>query len=162
MGSCTCTCSRQLRAGGRARRTKPLLPAAGNVHRRLHGNVACCTPPPPTQHWVSGLRDEGEVLGRAPSSSVKLPAFSLAASLPARGVTDTLAPRTLRSCLWLRWDSNKVPPPPLAHARPCLSTGWALNRRFEEILGPLFLWSRMEDWVSVERLYRERGAHSCL
>ena len=53
-------------------------------------------------------------------------------------------------------------PPPLAHARPCLSTGWALNRRFEEILGPLFLWSRMEDWVSVERLYRERGAHSCL
>ena len=55
-----------------------------------------------------------------------------------------------------------VPPPPLAHARPCLSTGWALNRRFEEILGPLFLWSRMEDWVSVERLYRERGAHSCL
>ena len=54
------------------------------------------------------------------------------------------------------------PPPPLAHARPCLSTGWALNRRFEEILGPLFLWSRMEDWVSVERLYRERGAHSCL
>ena len=54
------------------------------------------------------------------------------------------------------------PPPSLAHARPCLSTGWALNRRFEEILGPLFLWSRMEDWVSVERLYRERGAHSCL
>ena len=51
------------------------------------------------------------------------------------------------------------PPPPLAHARPCLSTGWALNRRFEEILGPLFLWSRMEDWVSVECLYRERGAH---
>ena len=44
------------------------------------------------------------------------------------------------------------PPPSLAHARPCLSTGWALNRRFEEILGPLFLWSRMEDWVSVERL----------
>ena len=37
----------------------------------------------------------------------------------------------------------QVPPPPLAHARPCLSTGWALNRRFEEILGPLFLWSRM-------------------
>ena len=55
-----------------------------------------------------------------------------------------------------------VPPPPLAHARPCLSTGWALNRRFEEILGPLFLWSRMEDWVFVECLYRERGAHSCL
>ena len=54
------------------------------------------------------------------------------------------------------------PPPPLAHARPCLSTGWALNRRFEEILGPLFLWSRMKDWVSVERLYRERGAHPCL
>ena len=50
-------------------------------------------------------------------------------------------------------------PPPLAHARPCLSTGWALNRRFEETLGPLFLWSKMEDWVSVERLYRERGAH---
>ena len=36
--------------------------------------------------------------------------------------------------------------------------GWALNSRFEEILGPLFLWSRMEDWVFVERLYRERGA----
>ena len=53
-------------------------------------------------------------------------------------------------------------PPPFAHARPCLSTGWALNCRFEEIMGPLFLWSRMEDWVSVERLYRERGAHSCL
>ena len=53
-------------------------------------------------------------------------------------------------------------PPPLAHARPCLSTGWALNRHFEEILGPLFLWSRMEDWVFVERLYRERGAQSCL
>ena len=35
-------------------------------------------------------------------------------------------------------------PPPLAHGRPCLSTGWALNRRFEEILGPLFLWSRMK------------------
>ena len=57
---------------------------------------------------------------------------------------------------------TRYPPPPLAHARPCLSTGWALNRRFEEILGPLFLWSRMEDWVSKERLYRERGAHSCL
>ena len=55
-----------------------------------------------------------------------------------------------------------LPPPPLAHARPCLSTGWALNRRFEEILGPLFLWSRMEDWVFVECLYRERGAQSCL
>ena len=54
------------------------------------------------------------------------------------------------------------PPPPLAHARPCLSTGWALNRRFEEILGPLFLWSRMEGWVFVEYLYRERGAQSCL
>ena len=55
-----------------------------------------------------------------------------------------------------------VPPAPPAHARPCLSTGWALNRRFEEILGPLFLWSTMEDRVSVERSYRERGAHSCL
>ena len=43
-------------------------------------------------------------------------------------------------------------PSRLAHARPCLSIGWALNCRFEEILGPLFLWSRMEDWVSVERL----------
>ena len=49
------------------------------------------------------------------------------------------------------------PPPPLAHARPCLSTGWALNRCFEEILRPLFLWSRMEDWVLVECLYREKG-----
>ena len=38
----------------------------------------------------------------------------------------------------------KIGPPPLAHAQPCLSTGWALNRRFEEILGPLFLWSRKE------------------
>ena len=28
-----------------------------------------------------------------------------------------------------------TPPPPPAHARPCLSTGWALNRRFEEIVG---------------------------
>ena len=54
-------------------------------------------------------------------------------------------------------DKGRVPPPPLAHARPCLSTGWALNRRFEEILGPLFLWSRMEDWVFVECLYREKG-----
>ena len=53
-------------------------------------------------------------------------------------------------------------PPPLAHARPCLSTGWALNRRFEGVLGRLFLWSRMEDWVFVEHLYRERGAQSCL
>ena len=35
-------------------------------------------------------------------------------------------------------------PPPFAHARPCLSTGWALNRRFEEILGPLCSWSRKE------------------
>ena len=57
---------------------------------------------------------------------------------------------------------TRVPPPPFAHARPCLSTGWALNHRFEEILGPLFLWSRMEDWVFVQRLYRERGAQSCL
>ena len=55
-----------------------------------------------------------------------------------------------------------TPPPPLAHAPPCLSTGGALNRCFEEILGPLFLWSRMEDWVFVEQLYRERGAQSCL
>jgi hypothetical protein len=47
-----------------------------------------------------------------------------------------------------------------AHARSCLSTGWALNRRFEEILGPLFF--VLEDWVFVERLYRERGAQSCL
>ena len=54
------------------------------------------------------------------------------------------------------------PPPTFVHARPCLSTGWALNRRFEDLLGPLFLWSRMEDWVFVERLYRERGARSCL
>ena len=36
------------------------------------------------------------------------------------------------------------PPPPSAHARPCLSTEWALTRRFEEILGPLSLWSRKE------------------
>ena len=64
--------------------------------------------------------------------------------------------RTLRHAIWV------PPPPPLAHARSCLSTGWALNRRFKEILRPLFLWSRMEDWVFVERLYRERGAQSCL
>ena len=50
-----------------------------------------------------------------------------------------------------------LPPPPLAHVRPGLSTGWALNRRFEENLGPPFLWSRMEDWVFVERLYRKKG-----
>ena len=53
-----------------------------------------------------------------------------------------------------------MPPPP-----PCtctVSMVWALNRRFEEILRPLFLWSRMEDWVFVERLCRERGAQSCL
>ena len=49
----------------------------------------------------------------------------------------------------------RTPPPP-AHARPCLSTGRALNRCFEEILGPLFLWS-IEDGVFVECLYRERG-----
>ena len=55
-----------------------------------------------------------------------------------------------------------IPPPPFAHARPCLSTGWALNHCFEELLGPLFLWSRMEDWVFFECLYRERGAQSCL
>ena len=54
------------------------------------------------------------------------------------------------------------PPPSLAHARPCLSTGWALNRRSEEIFGALFWWSTMEDWVFVEHLYREREAHSCL
>ena len=54
------------------------------------------------------------------------------------------------------------PPPPFAHARPCPSTGWALNRRSEETLGPLFLWSRMEDWAFVERLGRERGAQSYL
>ena len=53
-------------------------------------------------------------------------------------------------------------PPPLAHARPCLSTGWALNCRFEEILGPLFLWSRMEDWVSAERCTGKEGLiHVC-
>ena len=33
---------------------------------------------------------------------------------------------------------NDTYPPPLAHARPYLSTGWALNCRFEEILGLLF------------------------
>ena len=49
--------------------------------------------------------------------------------------------------------NTSYPPPPPAHARPCLSTGWALNRRFKEILGPLFSWSRMEDWVFVERLH---------
>ena len=39
--------------------------------------------------------------------------------------------------------TSAVPPLPLAQAWPCLSTGWALNRRFQEILGPLFLWSQM-------------------
>ena len=53
---------------------------------------------------------------------------------------------------------GQIRPPPLAHAWPCLSTGLALKRRFKEILGPLFLCSRLEDWVFVERLYRERGA----
>ena len=56
--------------------------------------------------------------------------------------------------------SPPTPPPPLAHAQPCLSTGWVLNRSFEEILGPLFLRSKMEDWVIVGRSYRERGAQS--
>ena len=58
-----------------------------------------------------------------------------------------------------------LPPPPLAHARLSVSTVWALfclNRRFQQILGPLFLWSKMEDGVLVQRLYRERGAQSCL
>ena len=36
------------------------------------------------------------------------------------------------------------------------------DRFFEEILGPLVLWSGMEDWVYVECLYRERGAQSFL
>ena len=36
-----------------------------------------------------------------------------------------------------RWGALP-PPPPFAHARPCLSTEWALKRHFEEILGPLF------------------------
>ena len=48
-----------------------------------------------------------------------------------------------------------------ANAPLKLSTGWALNHRFEEMLGPLFLWSRLEDWVFVEHLYRARGAQSC-
>ena len=44
-----------------------------------------------------------------------------------------------------------------------LSMEWAVNRRFEEILGPLFLWSKMEDFgCLVQRLYKERGAQSCL
>ena len=36
-----------------------------------------------------------------------------------------------------------IPPLPLAQARPCLSTGWALNHCFSEFSGPLFLWSQM-------------------
>ena len=32
-----------------------------------------------------------------------------------------------------------------------------LGYDFEEVLGPLFLWSRMEDWVFVTRLYSERS-----
>ena len=64
-------------------------------------------------------------------------------------------------CLFVA-GSSYPPPPPLAHARPCLSTGWALNHLFEEIWGPLSLCSRMEHWVFVECLYRERGAQSCL
>ena len=63
------------------------------------------------------------------------------------------------SCWWETGGGShrRIIPPPPAHARPCLSTRWALNS-FEEILGPLFLWSRMEDWVFGERLCRERGA----
>ena len=54
------------------------------------------------------------------------------------------------------------PPLPLRMHGLVEARGWALNRRLEEIMGPLFLWSRMEDWVSVERLYRERGdSHVC-
>ena len=49
-----------------------------------------------------------------------LPSLSLAASLPARGVTDTVAPRTPRSCLWLQRDLNQVP---LVQA----SRAWHLN-----------------------------------
>ena len=79
---------------------------------------------------------------------------------PGRGSLTPNVQSALDSCLrgmWVSMTTIKqwLPPPPLAHARPCLSTGWALNRRFEEILGPLFLWSRMEDWVYVECLYRE-------
>ena len=45
-----------------------------------------------------------------------------------------------------------IPAPlPLAHARPCLSTGWALNCRFEQILGPLFLWSRLDTIIGPSR-----------
>ena len=56
--------------------------------------------------WCSakGKVRQGKVLGRAPSSSVNLPYLSLAASLPARGVTDTGT-----ACLWLQRDSNQAP-----------------------------------------------------
>ena len=47
--------------------------------------------------WGVG-KDKGKVLGRfSELQRNRDPYLSLAASLPARGVTDTLAPRTLRS-----------------------------------------------------------------
>ena len=57
---------------------------------------------------------------------------------------------------------GNLPPPPPCACTALSKHGVGVEPPFEEILGPLFLWSRMEDWVFVERLYRERGAHSCL
>ena len=49
---------------------------------------------------------QGRLPGRSLDTSVKLP-FILAASLPARGVSDIIAPRTAVHCCL--WGSNQVP-----------------------------------------------------
>ena len=74
----------------------------------------------------------------------------------------TLVGADIHNIVGLSASAMLLLPLPLAHAWPCLSTGWVLNRRFEEILVLLFLWSKMEKWVFVERLKRERRAQSCL
>ena len=48
------------------------------------------------------------------------------------------------------------PPPPVAQARACPSTQWALNRCFQDFSGPLFLWSRMQDWAFVTHFVEGR------
>ena len=44
-----------------------------------------------------------------------------------------------------RWNGAGLylPPPPPAQARLCLSMRWAFNRRFQDFLAPLFVWSRL-------------------
>ena len=49
------------------------------------------------------------------------------------------------SNLHLGFGGPRRPPPPCACTAFSTHGGWALNRRFEEIFGLLFLWSRMED-----------------